>query len=451
MELLSKMNDNICALGVSLNKRKHESIVSDQPSTNMAVSAKKAKTSSLSESVSDNESDSEALLGNAEQGHHNGNENTSNEDEQQPANMADVDDPLLDEIAQSLDETERTGDPVSDKLALIANKRWNHKLSDDQLKEKAEKYPRPANCDKVVSPRVNPEIWAKLPRAVRGEDHKLFRVQTQLSTVTNLVVQATDMLLKEKSDPKSLQIDDLVRMNTDSVALVSHASHELAQRRREIIKPHLHRDYIELCSQEVPVTSLLFGDDLQTELTRIRATNKIGNTTNPSSHAPSQRRIYKPNTSNYGNSLLARSPVVQTTGEQQQAGSEPSSFRANKEIDSEAIHKLSQIQVSEYESLVPSQHKVANFKAGQLSTSYFAWNELTSDPEILETVSGQRIEFNQNPVQLNLPVQPNYSCQQGQFIDSEIQSLLKKGVIVESTHEPNEYISPIFLRPKKDG
>jgi hypothetical protein len=56
---------------------------------------KKAKTSSLSESVSDNESDSE---------------------------------------------------------------RWNHKLSDDQLKEKAEKYPRPANCDKVVSPRVNPEM-----------------------------------------------------------------------------------------------------------------------------------------------------------------------------------------------------------------------------------------------------------------------------------------------------
>ena len=153
---------------------------------------------------------------------------------------------------------------------------------------------------------------------------------------------------------------------------------------------------------------------------------------------------------------MARSPVVQTTGEQQQAGSEPSSFRANKEIDSEAIHKLSQIEISEYESLVPLlikyfEHKVANFKAGQLSTSYFAWNELTSDPEILLTVSGQRIEFSQNTVQLNLPVQPNYSCQQGQFIDSEIQSLLKKGVIVESTNEPNEYISPIFLRPKKDG
>ena len=210
MDLLSKMNDNICALGVSLNKRQHESIVSDQSSTNTAVSAKKAKTCSLSESVPDNESDSEALLRNDEQGHPNCNENTLEDDEQQAANMADVDDPLLEEIAQSFDETERTGDPVSDKLALIANKRWNHKLSEDQLKEKNEKYLRPANCDKVISPRVNPEIWAKLSRAVRGDDHKLFRVQNLHSTVTNLVVKSTDALLKAKSDPKRLKIDDLV-------------------------------------------------------------------------------------------------------------------------------------------------------------------------------------------------------------------------------------------------
>jgi hypothetical protein len=154
---------------------------------------------------------------------------------------------------------------------------------------------------------------------------------------------------------------------------------------------------------------------------------------------------------------MARSPVVQTTGGRQQAGSEPSPFRANKEID--RLRSYSQtftntgkpIRVSRAIAYKYFEHKFANFKAGQLSTPYFAWKELTSDPEILETVSGQRIEFNQNPVQLNLPVQPNYSCQQGQFIDSEIQNLLKKGVIVESTHEPSEYISPIFLRPKKDG
>ena len=92
-----------------------------------------------------------------------------------------VDDPFLEEIVQSPDETERTGNPVSRKLALIANKHWNHKLSDNQLKEKAEKYLRPANCDKVVSLHVNPEIWAKLPRAARGDDHKLFVYKINLA------------------------------------------------------------------------------------------------------------------------------------------------------------------------------------------------------------------------------------------------------------------------------
>ena len=104
--MFTKMNDNICALGVSLNKRQHESIVSDQSSTNTALSAKKAKTGLLSESVPDNESDSEMLLRNDEQGHPSGNGNTSEEDEQQPVNMAGVDDPLLEEIAQSLEETD---------------------------------------------------------------------------------------------------------------------------------------------------------------------------------------------------------------------------------------------------------------------------------------------------------------------------------------------------------
>ena len=94
-------------------------------------------------------------------------------------------------------------------------------------------------------------------------------------------MKATDMLSKAKSDSTRLEIDDLVRMRTDAVTLISHANHELAQRRREIIRPYLHKDYIDLCSQEVPVTGLLFGDDLQTELTRIRSTNRIGNTTNP--------------------------------------------------------------------------------------------------------------------------------------------------------------------------
>ena len=56
-------------------------------------------------------------------------------------------DTLLDEIVQSLNETERTDAKISEKLAKIVENRWLNKLSDGQLKEKAEKYLRPADCD----------------------------------------------------------------------------------------------------------------------------------------------------------------------------------------------------------------------------------------------------------------------------------------------------------------
>ena len=86
-------------------------------------------------------------------------------------------DGLLDEIAQSLDETERTDEAVAEKLTDIANKRWLQMLSDEKLKEKLEKCPRPVNCDKSIVPKVNPEIWDKLSRQVKGNDLQFSRLE----------------------------------------------------------------------------------------------------------------------------------------------------------------------------------------------------------------------------------------------------------------------------------
>jgi tRNA A37 threonylcarbamoyladenosine synthetase subunit TsaC/SUA5/YrdC len=48
-------------------------------------------------------------------------------------------DPLLDEISQTLKETEKTSPKIAPKLANIINKWWLNKLTDDQLKEKQNK------------------------------------------------------------------------------------------------------------------------------------------------------------------------------------------------------------------------------------------------------------------------------------------------------------------------
>ena len=49
------------------------------------------------------------------------------------------------------------------------------------------------------------------------------------------------------------------------------------------------------------------------------------------------------------------------------------------------------------------------------------------------------------------PKEINFTKPEQEVIDNEIDKLLTKGVISETTHCPGEYISTIFIRPKKDG
>lgn len=79
------------------------------------------------------------------------------------------------------------------------------------------------------------------------------------------------------------------------------------------------------------------------------------------------------------------------------------------------------------------------------------WQELTSDPEIFNTVKGLNIDFMSNPWQNKTPNQERCSLEESRIIESEINKLLVKGVIIPATNEPGEFISIIFLRSKPDG
>ena len=112
-------------------------------------------------------------------------------------------DDMLDNIFQSVDETDRTAKPVSDKLANFANKSWLHKPSDDQLKTKIEKYHHPVYCGKVVVPKVYEDIWRKLPMQAREKDLKFSRLQSIIAKVGYIAVKSTDLLLKLKASDDS--------------------------------------------------------------------------------------------------------------------------------------------------------------------------------------------------------------------------------------------------------
>lgn len=93
-----------------------------------------------------------------------------------------------------------------------------------------------------------------------------------------------------------------------------------------------------------------------------------------------------------------------------------------------------------------------DFIAGRLKQFSHQWKLITSDQFILDSVSHYKIEFVAGfPQQEVVPREICFSIQEQHIIQNEIDKLLTKGVIKETTHCTGEYISSIFIRPKKDG
>ena len=197
-----------------------------------------------------------------------------------------TEDALLNEIAQDFKSDKQPDTKVAQKLADIVNKRWGFKLEDAKLKEKLAKYNWPDNCDKLTVPKINPEIWNKLKHVTRNTDLRLANMQKVLVKVGSAVAKSTDTLLAIRADPEKTsasalteKLGKLVKYNADALALLGHVNIEFFYRQHNAIKPNLNNKYSSLCGSQVPITGLLFGDELQSQLNNINATNKIGQTT----------------------------------------------------------------------------------------------------------------------------------------------------------------------------
>lgn len=254
--------------------------------------AKRQKLSpSTSSQVSDSDEDIQELLTT------DTNCAVNNGGKQESSNSTASEDKFLDELAHEFDQDEKTTSPIAGKLADIINKRWATKFSDSKFNDRMEKYERPENCDKVLVPRVNQEIWARLSSQAKRNDLRLASVQKVLVKIGAILAQCADKLMTarlEHTNGGKMSNEDmngLLGLQIDALALLGHANYDLSLRRREVIKPTLNREYGTLCSSQNPVTSLLFGDDLQAQLNAIRASNRLGHTATKSSQGASNQNM----------------------------------------------------------------------------------------------------------------------------------------------------------------
>ena len=92
-----------------------------------------------------------------------------------------------------------------------------------------------------------------------------------------------------------------------------------------------------------------------------------------------------------------------------------------------------------------------SFQGGLIKRFLNQWKQLTSDDEILKIVTGVTLEFSEQPLQTITPYQRHFNVSETVAIESEIQNLLQKAVIAESFVSFDQFISPIFVREKKNG
>ena len=130
-------------------------------------------------------------------------------------------------------------------------------------------------------------------------DLRAANIQSIVSKVGTIIAKCTDNLLTaHEKDAKKIDLDEMVGFHMDALVLLGHSRYELSLKRCEAIRPRLKREYAALCSPNVTVASLLFGDDLQQQLNNIKASNKISQVS--ANVNKSQKADYKGSSSNRG-------------------------------------------------------------------------------------------------------------------------------------------------------
>mgnify|MGYP000279564749 CR=1 FL=1 len=150
--------------------------------------------------------------------------------------------------------------------ADIATKRWGRKLSSENLKSllALDKYDRPEKFGDVKGTKVNPKMWNQVIPSKPKIDLQLANMQQVVGKVAFATLQTTNFLLQNASGSTNA---NLIRRYVDVIALLGHINTQLAQFRREQIKPALKQEYSTICSAEVPLKSeYLSGDNLVKQL-----------------------------------------------------------------------------------------------------------------------------------------------------------------------------------------
>ena len=151
---------------------------------------------------------------------------------------------------------------------------WSTTWPEERRKEKLNKYAIPNNCQHWAVSKCNEDVWnVNLRTQMRSNDLGFHRIQNMIIRSASAVMYATDSLIQCKNKNTDIPFGSLIEQFIDVTGLLSHACHDLSQKRREAIKPALPKKLQKLVYNVPKDSKEVFGDDLEKRIKAIFAAN----------------------------------------------------------------------------------------------------------------------------------------------------------------------------------
>ena len=420
-----------------------------------------------------------------------------------------------------------TSAPLPEPLSRLLNAMWDHVLlkpKEFDIDSLYDKYPRPANLDKIILTDCNEEVRSSISKRGRDRDVTIRSLQKPAVKATYILASVLDQLVVLEDATTRLRIIDLL---LDVVNILAYLSAKVSKIRRDMIKFQLDFIYQVICERPRPSQQWLFGDDLVHQLEDAVKTSRVTKKINK--RKGGGRKFYKKrgfqyhkkqflgkhlsliddwhyNSSDSDNCFenihiqkfnlenlneIIDSEIIKLSAPQDlneigasspldltclnSVGNNNSSLSKLHDLHSQNLNVAHACRQEEQEGMetqekelqqiqldisLSSQTQVGKFqdfwlqtefKAGSIADHLPFWYTMTSDSSILQLVKGVELEFDEPPSQKFLPPEIKFSSQEQKFLDNKIDELLASGVVEICDHENDEFISRIFLRPKKEG
>ena len=173
------------------------------------------------------------------------------------------------------DDKGTTGPEVNERLAKLANSFHTNNSSKEKIEMRIKKYIRPKNCQKLVTPKINFEIFKQLSQKEQTIDKVLANIQHSGIAASISILQAIEEIRKMSALSAS-DANKILNILTDSMALQGHVFNALNTHRRENPKFTFKSEFSTICSNRTEVEDgYLFGTNLSKILKEMKEETRL--------------------------------------------------------------------------------------------------------------------------------------------------------------------------------